>query len=181
MNITQVTSPGTIAPGYGAFVTGSNLPLQNATIVLDDGSYLAQTITPTSYNGGVSLGFVVPSGTNLGSHSIVVKANGTTSNSITFMVSSVQPNAVISSVVSPGSLSPGYNAFVTGSNLPTSGATIVIDDGSASALTVTPSSYNNSQSISFVIPANITLGSHSLDMRTSNGTTNSATFTVVAP
>ena len=92
--ITDVNSAGaTPTPGSNEFLIGTNLPTQNATIVVDAGLASAVTITPTGYNvgGGGNMTFFLPSSVSVGSHTIEVQANGTTSNQFTFSVISGTP------------------------------------------------------------------------------------------
>jgi len=115
--VTGVTSAGTPPnPGSNAFIIGINLPTQNAAIVIDPGSVYTQTVTPTSYNNGGSINFVVPSNINLGSHTIEVQANGITSNQLSFSVVPVTTAAPYISALNPTTAAPGATVTVTGYN-----------------------------------------------------------------
>jgi hypothetical protein len=177
--VVSVSSPGLLAPGYNAFVQGTNLPTSGATVVIDGGSEYAQMVTPLSYNTGGSISFTIPANLTLGYHLLAIQTNAGTSNAVQFPVVGANSNAVVTGVSTDGLLAPGSNAFVLGANLPTQNATLVIDGGSTYAQTITPTYYNSGASIDFALPSNITLGSHSLAVQTSAGTTNAVTFTVV--
>jgi hypothetical protein len=120
--ITDVTSAGaTPTPGSNEFLIGTNLPTQNASIVIDAGLASSQTITPTGYNagGGGNMTFFLPSNVSVGSHTIEVQANGATSNQFTFSVVSVSPVAEVVpyiSQVSPTTAPPDATVTVSGQN-----------------------------------------------------------------
>lgn len=87
--ITNVTSAGaTPTPGSNEMLGGTNLPVQNARIIIDPSSTSALVITPSYYNagGGGSMTFFLPSSVSVGSHTIEVQSGSITSNQFTFMV-----------------------------------------------------------------------------------------------
>jgi peptidoglycan hydrolase-like protein with peptidoglycan-binding domain len=79
--VTGVTSAGaTLTPGTAAFVLGTNF--DQGSIIVIDGAQV-----PTTYISSQSLQFVLPAGTNLGSHTAsVTEKAGANSNQITFQV-----------------------------------------------------------------------------------------------
>ena len=176
--ITNVTSAGaTPTPGSNEFLVGTNLPTQDAVIVIDAGSAAAQTIVPTGYDVGGSgnMTFLLPSTISIGSHTIEVRTNGMTSNAFTFTVVAGQgQQPTVTEVTSAGATpTPGSGAFVIGTNFD-QGSIIVIDG------TQVPTIYTSPQSLQFVLPSTMSLGSHTIEVRTNGMTSNAFTFTVVA-
>ncbi len=100
----------------------------------------------------------------------------------TFTLSAPAP--AITNVTSAGATpTPGSNEMLIGTNLPTSDATIVIDPGSTSALTIVPSGYNvgGGGNMTFFLPSTVGIGSHTIEIEEAGGTvSNVYAFTVVA-
>lgn len=102
--VTQVISPGVIAPGYAAFVQGSGFD-SNSIVVIDG------TQVPTTFISTQSLQFIVPASASLGSHtSSVTEKAGPNSNTVTFTVvaaGTTQPSITVTYPQSGNILSNG--------------------------------------------------------------------------
>lgn len=169
--------PSSATVGSTIYVYGSNYN-QNTFVALD-GAY-GQSITPTLISP-TSLSFVISSNVSLGTHSVQVNEKASSfplSNSVSLsVVATPQPPTV--SYIGPSSATVGSTVYVYGTNFNQN--TFVALDGSYGQ-SITPTLISGT-SLSFVVPANTNIGTHTLQVNEKGASfplSNSVSLSVVA-
>lgn len=141
--------------GQTIYIYGSNFN-QNSFVALD--APYGLSVNATVAQSGTSLGFVLPTGAGYGTHTVQVGEKASSlplSNSVQLTVVPSQQAATIS-YIGPTSVSPGMTVYVYGSNFDQT-SFVALDSAS-----ITPTLTPGGGSLSFVVPANTSVGAHTL-------------------
>ncbi len=150
--------PTSATIGSTVYVYGANFN-RYSFLVLDGAS--GASITPTLVSA-TSLSFVVPSSLSLGNHTVQVGEKGSNfplSSSASLAVVATAQSPVIS-YISPNTAAVGDTVYIYGSNFDQ--YSFVSIDGNYGPLVATK--FISATSLSFVVPSNTSLGSHSIQI-----------------